>query len=180
LLKLPGSPATWDDLDGILLKQFENPGCSIVKPIDMKRFNVLVGIITVSGDKLLLLQRSASEKFKPRAWGPPCGKIKFRERLENAVRRELLEETGLKVNKIRGLVGYSMFPSKQGDDELHNVQINFVVEVVSPEPVKLDNSSEAYKWIPISQCESIRLSRYARSTIRQGVEFLTTERTLAR
>ena len=146
----------------------------------MKRFNVLVGIIAIFDDKLLLLRRSASEKFKPRVWGPPCGKIQFRERLENAVRRELLEETGLKVNRIRSLVGYSMFPSKQGDDELHNVQINFVVEVVSPEPVKLDNSSEAYKWIPISQCESIRLSRYARSTIRQGVEFLTAERTLAR
>lgn len=142
----------------------------------MKRFNVLVGIIAIFGDNLLLLRRSASEQFKPRVWGPPCGKIRFRERLETAVRRELLEETGLKVNRIRGLVGYSMFPSKQGYDDLHNVQINFLVEVVSSEPVRLDNSNEAYKWIPLSQYESIRMSQYARSTIRQGIEFLTTER----
>jgi ADP-ribose pyrophosphatase YjhB (NUDIX family) len=136
----------------------------------MKRFNILVGIIAIFGDDVLLLRRSLSEKFLPGAWGPPCGKIFFGERLEDAVRRELLEETALQVNKFKRMVGYSMFMSDKEGDELHNLQINYLIEVESAEPVILDKSNDDYKWIPIQECESAGLSEYALSTIKQAFD----------
>jgi|ERR1051326_1932228 8-oxo-dGTP diphosphatase len=134
----------------------------------MKRFNILVGIIAIFDDRVLLMRRSLTEGFLPGVWGPPCGKIVFGERLEDAVRRELLEETALQVNRIKKIVGYSMFISEMGGDELHNLQINYLIEVVSPEPVKLDKSHDAYQWVSKHECESVGLSSYALSTIMQG------------
>jgi 8-oxo-dGTP diphosphatase len=134
----------------------------------MRRFNILVGIIPSFGDNVLLIRRSLSEKFLPGEWGPPCGKINFGERLEDAVRRELFEETALQVSEFKGMVGYSMFLSNQDGDELHNLQINYLIEVVSTEPVRLDRSSDAYRWVSVTECGSFGLSDYALSAIQQA------------
>ncbi len=134
----------------------------------MKRFNVLVGIIPISHNNVLLLRRSLTERFLPGAWGPPCGKVDFGERLEDAVCRELFEETALQVQEIKGMIGYSMFMSDKDGDELHNLQINYLVEVVSATPVILDKSNDDYRWIPINEYESLDLSEYAVSTLQQA------------
>jgi 8-oxo-dGTP diphosphatase len=134
----------------------------------MRRFNILVGIIPICGNNVLLLRRSLTEKFLPGAWGPPCGKINFGERLEDAVRRELLEETALQVREFKRMIGYSMFMSDKDGDELHNLQINYLIEVVSAEPVRLDKSNDAYRWIPINEYGSLDLSEYALCTLQQA------------
>jgi ADP-ribose pyrophosphatase YjhB (NUDIX family) len=136
----------------------------------MRRFNILVGVIAIFGDNLLLLQRSSSEEFLPGYWGPPCGKVDFGEELENAVHRELFEEAGLRIREFRRMVGHSMFMSKQDGEDLHNLQINFLVEVAAPEPVTLDKSADAYKWITFRECKTAGLSDYALATIRQAFD----------
>ncbi|MFD8263128.1 NUDIX domain-containing protein [Streptomyces griseoluteus] len=60
-----------------------------------QQFSLLVAAIAVRNDRVLLLQRSEGEKFLPGAWGVPCGKIEFGEELEDAVLREMKEESGL-------------------------------------------------------------------------------------
>lgn len=134
----------------------------------MRRFNILIGVIPTFDEKLLLTRRSLSEKFLPGAWGLPCGKIDFGESLEDAVDRELLEETGLLVGGLKKLVGYSMFMSTKEGDELHNLQVNYLVEVLKPEPVTLDKSNDAYKWIKIDECESAGLDQFTLTTISQA------------
>jgi 8-oxo-dGTP pyrophosphatase MutT (NUDIX family) len=132
----------------------------------MQRFNLLVGIIALSGDKVLLLQRSMNEKFLPGSWGIPAGKVDFGEKLENAVLRELHEETGLD-GKVERIVGYSMFMSKKDGDELHNVQINFVVYVGNNQEVILSKSSEAYKWVSTQSINDENLDEFTVSTLNQ-------------
>lgn len=136
----------------------------------MKIFNVLVGTIPVYDGCVLLTQRSATERFMPEAWGLPCGKINFSERLEEAVARELLEETGLHGNDIH-IVGYSMFMSHKDDNDLHNLQINYVVHISQPEPVILDKSSQAYKWIPLEQYHHEGLDEFTCSTLKQALKY---------
>lgn len=136
----------------------------------MKRFNILVGVIPTFDGKLLLTRRSLLEKFLPGAWGLPCGKIDFGESLEDAVDRELMEETGLSVGTSKELVGYSMFMSTKDGDELHNLQINYLVEVRAAEPVRLDRSNDAYKWVTFDECQSADLDAFTLSTIRQAFD----------
>jgi len=134
----------------------------------MKLFNVLVGVIPVFDGQLLITQRGFEEKFMPGAWGVPCGKIEFGETLEDAVKRELFEETGLAGN-IREMVGYSMFLSKKGENELHNLQVNYLVDLVNDGPVVLDKSSASYRWIPLEKYDEFGLDDFTSSTVKQAV-----------
>ena len=49
-------------------------------------------------NKILFLQRSGLEKYEKGLWGVPAGKIEQGESAESAVKRELLEETGISID----------------------------------------------------------------------------------
>src|SRR5688572_11732645 len=99
-----------------------------------RAFNVLVGVIATHKGSVLLTQRSTAEKFMPGAWGIPAGKIEFGESPANAAARELKEETGLS-GEVKKLVGYSEFLSIKDGVDLHNIQLNFLIESESDGPV---------------------------------------------
>lgn len=131
----------------------------------MKKFIVLAGVIPLFDDKILITQRSFKSKFLPGNWGLPCGKIDFGEDVEEAALRELKEETGL-TGKIIRIVGTSKFVGTKGDDELHNVQINYLVNLQN-DNVILDDSTENFRWININDFENSELDEFNKNTIRQ-------------
>jgi 8-oxo-dGTP diphosphatase len=57
-----------------------------------------VGAVIVAGDKVLLIRR-AQEPLKGE-WSLPGGAVELGETLEEAVRREVLEETGLAIEVV--------------------------------------------------------------------------------
>ena len=78
-------------------------------------------IIPVLPDgRIVMIQRSDSGK-----WGLPGGMIDWGEDLPNAASRELAEETGLKLTRIKSLRG--VYSDPQRDPRLHSISI--VVEV---------------------------------------------------
>ena len=62
------------------------------------------GIVFLKDGQILLLQRKNSPEAG--AWGIPGGKVDFLETAEEAIRREALEETGLRVGSVT-LLGLS-------------------------------------------------------------------------
>ena len=133
----------------------------------MQQFKILVGAVPVSRGRVLVLQRSMREKFMPGAWGLPCGKIDFGEDLADAVLRELKEEAGI-AGRVARLVGYSSFFSAKDEVDLHNVQINFLVDALS-ENVQLDRSNDDYRWIDLGQLDDAGLDEFTLGTIRQAL-----------
>lgn len=131
-------------------------------------FRILVGAIAVNAGNVLVLQRSLREKFMPGAWGLPCGKIGFGEDLEVAVRRELLEEAGVHGRVVR-IVGYSTFMSTKDGVSLHNLQVNFLLDVEEAQ-ITLDHSNDDYKWMPLSSADSSGLDDFTVATIKQATE----------
>ena len=88
-----------------------------------------VGALVFRNDRILLVERG-KEPLKG-YWSIPGGVVEVGELLENAVRREVLEETGLHVNP------YSVFeiferiiPDAQGQTEYHYVLIDYLCRVV--------------------------------------------------
>lgn len=130
-----------------------------------QRYNILVGAIPVRDQKILLLQRSETEKFMPGAWGLPSGKIDFGEDLREAVLRELSEEAGL-AGTVQRLCGYSTFFSTKDGDDLHNLQINFLVAAALG-PVTLDHSNQAFRWISPNEVRDSELDDFTKNTIQQ-------------
>jgi 8-oxo-dGTP diphosphatase len=72
--------------------------------------------------RIVLIQRSDSGK-----WGLPGGMIDWGEDIPNAACRELEEETGLKLVKIRRLRG--VYSDPQRDPRIHSISVLLEVEV---------------------------------------------------
>jgi len=98
-----------------------------------------VDAITVHDGKFLLLKRN-NPPVKGE-WWLPGGRIRKGEELEEAVKREVLEETGLECKIIRQIgVINQIFP------ECHTISIYYLVESESLD-VKLNEEHSDYKWV---------------------------------
>ena len=66
----------------------------------MGAVGVVVGIV-VRGNKFLVERRRWNEKIDPGIQCLPAGHVKSNERLENALKREMMEELGIKVKEMK-------------------------------------------------------------------------------
>lgn len=81
-------------------------------------------------------------------WEVPGGKIEFGESPEEAVKREILEETGysVKVNEIIPYSNVSMW--EYSDYKQHTVLFFYICELENEEHIEIqDNRINTYKWI---------------------------------
>jgi ADP-ribose pyrophosphatase YjhB (NUDIX family) len=82
-----------------------------------------VNLIPLTGeDRLILVQRRDTGQ-----WALPGGLVDWGETIEIALRRELKEETGLKLVRIEKLLGVYSHP--QRDPRMHSVCITVVAPV---------------------------------------------------
>ena len=95
--------------------------------------------------KVLLIQRG-NEPFKGQ-WAFPGGFMNMDETTEQCAIRELEEETGLKVSKIKQIGAYSKVDR---DPRGRTVTVAYLAIINKPETVKgLDDAAKA-QWFPIS------------------------------
>jgi len=66
----------------------------------LEAVGVIVGIIT-KGNKFLVERRKLDETIDPGIICLPAGHVKPNERLDEALKREMMEELGIKVNEMQ-------------------------------------------------------------------------------
>ncbi len=69
----------------------------------MTKRNIVVTLecFIKKGNKYLMLHRASHKKIMPDVWMAPGGHIEFNEGLFEAAKREVLEETGLKIKNLK-------------------------------------------------------------------------------
>jgi len=83
-------------------------------------------------------------------WSLPGGLVEPGERLEAAIERELLEETGLRVKCIRQFEVFErIMLDSRGRAEYHYVLVDYLCKVVGGELLAGDDVAVA-RWIPRS------------------------------
>jgi len=116
-----------------------------------------VGVIVVKGDALLMLTRGHLPK---RGWyDVPGGFLEPGEDIEKGARRELLEETGLRVGRVRSLGMYWDRYHLRGFGYFPTMNFYFLGRWRSGVPRAGDDAADA-SWVPIRQLGRTR-SRWA-------------------
>jgi len=112
----------------------------------MKAPKVGICVTIIKDDKVLLGKRNEdsdktdSELHGEGSWMCPGGKLEFGENIEDCARREVFEETGMKVNKLE-------FISVTNDivSDAHFITLGFLCKDFEGEP-KITEPDEITEW----------------------------------
>ena len=107
-----------------------------------RRFFVAVKALLFDQGKLLLVKRSEKARGEHHYWELPGGRMEFGETPENALQRELMEETGLSANILCPLQTWCFFR----EEHTQIVGITFLCKAETS-AVQLSEEHEAYAWI---------------------------------
>jgi len=120
-----------------------------------------VGAVIVHEGKILLEKRkSAPGKGK---WSVPGGLVELGESIEQAVIREVKEETGLEVEEPRLIdVVDDVSLDEKGAVKYHFVIVDYVINVMRGVP-KAASDAEDLKWVPFSKVEEYDLTKSFRA-----------------
>jgi len=120
-----------------------------------------VSAVILNPERKLLLCRSHKWEDK---YVIPGGHIEWGEKMEEALKREILEETGLQIHDIR-LIGLqeSIFSEKYHSRK-HFIFIDYLCRSDSAE-VRLNDEAESYLWIDPQECKDLDLGGFTASLL---------------
>ncbi len=123
-----------------------------------------VGALIFDDGRVLLIQRGQS----PLAgyWSLPGGGVEAGERLEDAIIREVKEETGLDVaTDSIATVFERVMPGSTGTCEYHYVLIDFYCRILRGE-LRAGSDSQAAGWFDIASLDDLLITEGTREVIR--------------
>jgi phosphoglycolate phosphatase-like HAD superfamily hydrolase/ADP-ribose pyrophosphatase YjhB (NUDIX family) len=91
-------------------------------------------------------------------WGIPGGKIKWGETSENALRREILEETDLQIDDIRFVLVQDCIQSNEFYRDAHFVLLNYTCRTHGAPSVKLNDEAREFRWVTVSEALGMALN----------------------
>ncbi|TGB07118.1 NUDIX hydrolase [Streptomyces sp. MZ04] len=134
--------------------------------MDLPSDNRLAAAVVAHRGRVLLVRRSETERFLPRVWGVPCGKLDPDESPRGGVLRELKEETGL-LGEVLRKVGESSFVSRYRGHEVKNWQDNFLVRPLTFD-VSLPLPDQEYRWLAPADIGTVEIDDYNRDIVEQA------------
>jgi len=115
------------------------------------KVEVAATYVIVNGKVLLL--KLADNKPEAGKWGVPAGKLEVGELPENGARRELFEETGIRIDATLTLIG-PLYIRKPGIDYVYH---RFGVTLRDFPEVQLSNEHCSHTWVSKEEAEHLPL-----------------------
>jgi ADP-ribose pyrophosphatase YjhB (NUDIX family) len=115
-----------------------------------------VGALIFNGDRILLVER-AGEPLKG-YWSLPGGLLETGELIEDAVRRETHEETGLEVELLyRFDLFERIMRDDQGRAEYHFVLVDYVCKMIGGDMRPADDVSRV-EWVQVAKMRDYKIT----------------------
>jgi len=130
-----------------------------------------VGTIVFRDQEVLLVKRN-KEPYKGQ-WSIPGGRQMIGETAAEAAKRELLEETGVKVNKLLLVdVVDAIIPDVEGKIEYHYTLVDYMGQWQSGESRPGDDAQEV-KWVRLNELSSYSLLEKTMNIIQKATTMIT-------
>ncbi|HEX4022583.1 MAG TPA: NUDIX hydrolase [Acidobacteriaceae bacterium] len=129
-----------------------------------------VGAVILAIDKRrVVLIRRGQEPLKG-AWSLPGGAVELGETLQEAIVREVLEETGLMVKPIRILKAFDrIHRDSEGQVRYHYVLVDFLCHAFEGTLLAGSDAAEVC-WADVEDLARFALAPLTADIIRQGIE----------
>jgi phosphoglycolate phosphatase len=98
-------------------------------------------------------------------WGIPGGKIKWGETSETALRREIREETALKVKNIEFVLVQDCILSREFYREAHFVLLNYTCHCAGRPDVVLNDEAREFRWVAVAEAWRMPLNTPTRKLL---------------
>jgi mutator protein MutT len=104
-------------------------------------------------EEILLMRRAGEVRNEAGWWSKPGGGVKFGEKAEDAMVREMKEELGIEVRIIGCLPATNHIITKESNAEnQHWLALNFIAEIVSGVPTNLEpHKCDKIGWFPLDK-----------------------------
>ena len=100
-------------------------------------------------------------------WGIPGGKIKYGETSQEALRREIKEETNLDIAEIQFALAQDCVRSSEFYREAHFVLLNYTCRVAGPCEVRLNEEAQEFRWVRPEEALQMDLNQPTRILLNQ-------------
>lgn len=129
-----------------------------------KELRINIGAFIENNGKLLIMKRDNRDENFPGVWEIPGGTANANEKLDEALKREIKEETNLDAVPVKPVYVFE-YDATENKKKEHKIEIDFLVHVKDISKFMMSSEHSDFAWISENELEKHVMTSEMKSSI---------------